>query len=231
MPSTTPANSHPRIPYAFLGNFGLLVSKLSLGSWQTEAVSHFTLFADLSGCPRARASVEGPALRDHEVHRAYGLLNGGVWVRLVAENDVHILLIESLGRNVRALDDVVATETTVIRAHRVNALRAVKDFGSDHTVLPVPDAIGDALLHHVLLSESVTVHLGVAEEAHAVLEGGLHHLVPSFRCVLVASIYPTAQREFRHQEDGVAEEAVGHASRLVGRSRVYGSVWWWTGCR
>ncbi|KAJ8575257.1 hypothetical protein ON010_g3960 [Phytophthora cinnamomi] len=63
---------------------------------EAETVGDPARLDDLGSRPLAGAPVENPALVDDEVHGAHSLLDGDVRVRVVAVDDVHVLLIESL---------------------------------------------------------------------------------------------------------------------------------------
>src|SRR5690625_4915630 len=153
------------------------------------AARHLVRFADLLGGPFARAPVERLALVDQEVHGADRLLDRGVQVGAVAEQQVDVVKLHPLQRGIRSLDHVLAGQALVVRA-----VAAPEDLGRDDQVLAFPAGpLYHVAHHHFSLARGVT--FGVVEEVHAGIPGRAHAFVSDVLADLRTARDPRAERQ------------------------------------
>jgi hypothetical protein len=97
-----------------LANKKVILRLLDNGANETQSISDAPGIGDLTGRPLRCTPVESLAVVDEVVESTNDLLHGGVAVWTMRVDNIHIGQIQSLQRQVHALDDVLSGQTVVI---------------------------------------------------------------------------------------------------------------------
>ncbi len=101
---------------------------------QAQTLSGVLGNLNVLGAPLGGAPVEGLALVDDPVHRANGLLDGGMDVGAVAVNDVDVVELETLQAGSKTLNNVLAGAALVVGLEVLAVVAAPEDLGGDDNV-------------------------------------------------------------------------------------------------
>ena len=84
----------------------VVLGLLDDGSHETESVGDAPGIGDFAGGPLGCSPVEGLTVVDEVVESAHDLLHGGIAVGTMSVDDVYVWQVQTLEREVHALDDV-----------------------------------------------------------------------------------------------------------------------------
>ena len=161
---------------------------------------------ELGGRPFAGAPVEHFALRNEVVHCADGLQQRGGGVGPVAEIEVEVVHLEAPQRGMTGLDDVLAGQPHFIGA--VVLRPEIYLAGNKKAAAPPAGFFQDIAHDHLGLAVGVT--LGIVEEVHAGIVGGMQQVAGDRVADLAAEGDPGAKGQRRDLQAGRTEPAVDH---------------------
>ena len=184
----------------------VVLGLLGDGGVEVVAVAEGEGLGELGGGPFAGAPVEDFALHDEVVHGAAGFEDGRGGVGAVAVVEIEVVHLETLEGVVAGLDEVFAGEAGLVG---FIVFPAEEGFGGHDVTAAAPLRLFEDVAHDEF-GFAVGVGLGVVEEVHAGVVGGVEEFFGDGVADLFAEGDPGTEGEGGDLQAGAAEGAVEH---------------------